>query len=101
LRGDAREGDDPLIEMPIGADFGRVNGEQWAMGSIDVIDEVWARIQRHAGESFVTKTGLLFTYEVPGNYLRVVRGGDPVNRSLSRTNFARPWPSCPPMARGF
>jgi hypothetical protein len=59
------------------------------MTSAQVIGEVWARIERHAGESFETKTGLLFTYEVPGNYLRVVRGGARVNRSLSRTNFAK------------
>lgn len=49
------------------------------------IDTVWARIQRHAGQTFHTKTGLPFTYQVPGNYLRV----DRANRSLSRTNFAR------------
>ena len=48
------------------------------------IDAVWARIQRHAGGTFHTKTGLPFTYQVPGNYLRV----DRANRSLSRTNFA-------------
>ena len=49
------------------------------------IEAVWVRIQRHAGAQFLTKTGLPFTYEVPGNYLRVNRA----NRSLSKTNFAK------------
>ena len=49
------------------------------------IEMVWSRIKRHAGEDFTTKTGLPFTYEVPGNYLRVNRA----NRSLSRTNFEK------------
>src|SRR4051812_1794491 len=53
------------------------------------IEAVWQRIQRHAGESFQTTTGLRFTYRVLGNYLRVARNGREINRSLSRTNFAR------------
>ena len=52
-------------------------------------DQVWERIQRHAGDGFHTKTGMAFTYEVPGNYLRVSRSGSEVNRSLSRTNFSK------------
>ena len=53
------------------------------------IEAVWQRIQRHAGESSQTTTGLRFTYRVPGNFLRVTRNGREINRSLSRTNFAR------------
>lgn len=53
------------------------------------IDVVWERIQRHAGSVFQTVTGLPFTYEVPGRYLRVFRDGEEINRSLSRTNFER------------
>lgn len=53
------------------------------------IDAVWQRIQTHAGEIFQTATGLPFTYRVPGNYLRVTRDGQAINRSLSRTNFSR------------
>lgn len=49
------------------------------------IEDVWSRIAAHARELFHTKTGLPFTYEVPGNYLRVSRA----NRSLSKTNFAK------------
>lgn len=48
------------------------------------IDVVWERIQRHAGQEFHTITGRPFTYEVPGNYLRV----DRTDRNLSRSNFA-------------
>lgn len=51
------------------------------------IDTVWERIQRHAGSEFRTVRGLSFTYRVPGQYLRVTRDGEEVNRSLSRTNF--------------
>jgi hypothetical protein len=49
------------------------------------VDEVWARIRAHAGQEFHTATGLPFTYEVPGNYLRV----DRTTRNLSRTNFSK------------
>jgi hypothetical protein len=49
------------------------------------IDEVWARIKRHAGEDFTFTRGDVFQYEVPGNYLR------PVGRvrHLSKSNFAK------------
>lgn len=60
------------------------------MRRAQAIGEAWARIERHAGESFQTKTGLVFSYEMPGNYLRVVSNGARVNRSLSRTNYAKP-----------
>lgn len=60
-------------------------------------DDVWTRIERHAGQTFTTATGLPFTYRVPGDYLRVFRDGREINRSLSRTNFkaaaAMPQPS--------
>ncbi len=49
------------------------------------IDAVWERIRRHAGADFRTITGLPFTYEVPGNYLRV----DRTIRNLSRSNCAK------------
>ena len=50
---------------------------------------VWDRIQRHAGATFKTKTGMAFTYRVPGAYLRVSRNGHEIERSLSRTNFEK------------
>jgi hypothetical protein len=53
------------------------------------IETVWERIKRHAGEDFRTVNGLPFTYVVPGNFLRVTRDGNEINRSLSRTNFER------------
>lgn len=52
-------------------------------------DRVWDRIMRNAGQTFRTKTGLDFTYVVPGNFLRVEREGTEINRSLSRTNFRK------------
>jgi len=52
-------------------------------------DTVWDRIVRCAGETFMTATGLPFTYRVPGDYLRVTREGREINRSLSRTNFVK------------
>jgi hypothetical protein len=51
--------------------------------------EVWARICRYAASEFETKTSRRFTYRVPGNFIRVTRGGVEINRSLSRTNFAK------------
>lgn len=59
------------------------------------IDAVWPRIVQRAGETFTTATGLEFTYRVPGQYLRVTRDGREINRSLSRTNFARALESMP------
>jgi hypothetical protein len=46
-------------------------------------DDVWIRIENHAGETFNTATGLPFTYQVPGAYLQVTRDGRKINRSLS------------------
>jgi hypothetical protein len=53
------------------------------------IDSVWPRIVQYAGQTFSTATGLEFIYRVPGRFLRVTRDGREINRSLSRTNFAR------------
>jgi hypothetical protein len=50
---------------------------------------VWECIRRNAGIEFRTVTGLPFTYDVPGQSLRVTRDGKEINRSLSRTNFER------------
>lgn len=58
-------------------------------------DDVWTRIERHAGQTFNTATGLPFTYRVPGDYLRISRGGREINRSLSRTNFKKASTSMP------
>ena len=44
---------------------------------------------RCAGPTFTTSTGLPFTYRLPGDFLRVSRDGREINRSLSRTNFAK------------
>lgn len=64
------------------------------MSGVADFDAVWERIKRHAGEQFETIRGLAFTYEVPGNFLRVTRD-DEVNRSLSRTNFAKAFEQMP------
>lgn len=53
------------------------------------IDDVWPRIERHAGAAFKTRTGLVFTYRVPGRFLRVTRDDREIDRSLSLTNFAK------------
>ena len=62
------------------------------------VDGVWERIRAHACEMFRTATGLSFSYVVPGNYLRVIRDGREINRSLSRTNFAKRSRTCRPHA---
>jgi hypothetical protein len=58
-------------------------------------DDVWTRIERHAGQTFNTAAGLPFTYRVPGAYLKVTRDGREINRSLSRTNFKKASASMP------
>lgn len=52
-------------------------------------EQVWDRIRSHAGEVFLTASGLPLTYRVPGDYLRVSRDGTEINRSLSKTNFSK------------
>lgn len=49
------------------------------------INAIWNRIERHAGEEFRLIGGKVFSYEVPGNYLR------PIGRvrHLSKTNFGK------------
>jgi hypothetical protein len=49
------------------------------------VNEIWSRIERHAGEDFRLIGGKVFSYEVPGNYLR------PIGRvrHLSKTNFGK------------
>jgi hypothetical protein len=59
------------------------------LGGVIDFDAVWNRIRSHAGETFKTKTGLAFSYHVPGAYLRVDRNGHEIERSLSRTNFEK------------
>jgi hypothetical protein len=48
------------------------------------IDEVWSRIESHAGERFELLRGGSFSYEVNGAHLLPVGRA----RSLSKTNFA-------------
>src|SRR5262249_49852069 len=49
------------------------------------INEVWRRIEAHAGEDFILRRGDTFQYEVPGNYLRPLGR----KRHLSKTNFSK------------
>jgi hypothetical protein len=47
--------------------------------------EVWHRIESHAGEDFVTKTGLPFTYTVEHGVVRPSR----TNRHIPRSDFEK------------
>lgn len=58
-------------------------------------DDVWTQIEKHAGQTFNTTTGLPFTYQVPGAYLKVTRDGRKINRSLSRISFRKASASMP------
>lgn len=71
------------------------------MISPQAVVDVWARIEWHSGETFHAKSGLPFTYEIAGIYLRVVRNGARVNRSLSRTSFAKPVDLTPAGGTGY
>ena len=53
-------------------------------GAMPTIDEVWGRIEAHAGEVFQQKRGALFTYAVAGGCVRP----DRTNRLLPRADFA-------------
>jgi hypothetical protein len=52
-------------------------------------EHAWDRIQRRAGEEFHTSSGLPFTYRVPGDFARITRDGEEIERSLSKTSFAK------------
>ena len=55
------------------------------------LDVVWSRIERHAGETFLTKTGKSFRYAVRGSVVRP----DCTNQNLSKSEFAKAlaaWP---------
>jgi hypothetical protein len=50
--------------------------DRWSnTGCMPDEEQLWQHVRRYAGEPFATKTGKPFTYEVPGNYLRVTRDG--------------------------
>lgn len=67
-------------------------------------ESVWDRIRAHAGETFHTKTGLPFTYEVPGNY-RFGEPGEPLalkdQLRQGAECHARGWPRCPQGSSGI
>lgn len=44
------------------------NGDSWHSGAVPGIDEVWPRVERHAGQPFHTITELEFSYRVPGAF---------------------------------
>ena len=69
-------------------EFTQARAEKAGMNLTD-FEQVWDRIRRHAGEVFLTTSGLPFTYRVPDDYLRVTRDGNEINRSLSKTNFSK------------
>ena len=68
-------------------EFSSFRGDRLRQMMVHVVnvDDVWARIQTCAEQEFRTVTGIPFTYEVPGNYLRV----HGIDRNLSRTNFVK------------
>lgn len=50
------------------------------------IEEVWARIVKHKGAEFHTKTALPFTYEIQGNVFRPIRDHQ-INRKIPKSDF--------------
>lgn len=80
------------------ADFGQVlaiGGHRLQNRAVANFEAVWGRIERHAGQTCTTVTGLPFTYRVPGDFLKVSRDGREINRSLSRTNFMKAFAAMP------
>ena len=37
-------------------------------GKAHIVGTIWSRIQKHAGNTFYTKTGIEFTYHIRNNY---------------------------------
>lgn len=58
---------------------------------IPSIDEVWRRIEAHAGETFHTKTGLRLTYSVQDDVLVTSRAA----QQLRPAEFAKVLPELP------
>ncbi len=61
------------------------------MSSKPSFDEVWVRIRKRAGETFLTKTGIRFTYGVEGDRLLLNR----VSYSLFKRDFMKAYPLVP------
>jgi hypothetical protein len=60
------------------------------------VDEVWQRIQRHAGEEFVQKRGQRFTYTFLGGRIEL----STTNRTVSRRDFERALDRVPVLGPG-
>ena len=54
-------------------------------------EEVWERIKQHAGETFYTKRGLPFTYEVRGDVFLPSRTG----YAIAKTDFRKAYERVP------
>ena len=56
---------------------------------------VWRRIESHQGAEFHTARGLPFTYEVEGAGIWIFRGGQRINRKLTRIQVEVAISRCP------
>ena len=55
-------------------------------GKSNNIDQVWANIRRHEGETFYTITHIEYTYVVKDNYILI---NNDSRRKITKINFAK------------
>jgi len=51
--------------------------------------DIWCKIEKHAGEAFYTKDGTEFTYEVQGNLFIAAKG----DQTISKSDFEKAYQS--------
>lgn len=73
-----------------------VKSRDWPLRSHPDIEEVWNRIESHAGQKFRTVTDLPFTYAISGASLRPSRA----KQNLPKSQFANPLAHVPLSAPG-
>ena len=109
------EVDDPVIQMlGVGQDawedepgdgfVARLRSEEPAESPIhsrpiggpgDLVEAVWSRIIKNQGEQFQTRKGLPVTYKVDGNGIWFFRGGERINRKVTRSQVEVAISRCP------
>ena len=60
-------------------------------------EEVWEKVQQHAGETFYLLGGMTFTYEIIEDKLQSCAGERPISAAISSASTR--WEKSPPSGR--
>jgi hypothetical protein len=78
-----------MVRGPLRFVFRKESGFFGGFMAEGAIDNLWIKLQAHAGETFHTITGLPFAYRIENECLVPIRNGVPIRQSLTRQNFER------------